>query len=117
MFQSSFELTGYITSDYVIIIRFSISKFQSSFELTGYITTSSSITLSVIDIVSKLFRAYGLYNNIKLYIVDKYYEIVSKLFRAYGLYNTKGEKLWKTQKKFQSSFELTGYITTRYRSL
>ena len=36
-FQSSFELTGYITS----VLRMSLkpfSKFQSSFELTGYIT-------------------------------------------------------------------------------
>ena len=60
--------------------------FQSSFELTGYITLSLS-TLSVLGIgVSKLFRAYGLYNSIKDEVVNMIY-------------------------KFQSSFELTGYIT------
>ena len=36
--------------------------------------------------VSKLFRAYGLYNNEKESSVDEDEE-VSKLFRAYGLYN------------------------------
>ena len=37
---------------------------------------------------------------------------VSKLFRAYGLYNNMYEAL-ETYKsiQFQSSFELTGYIT------
>ena len=59
-FQSSFELTGYIT----IIAKdekASELMFQSSFELTGYITM-----LHIKDwmrtLVSKLFRAYGLYN-------------------------------------------------------
>ena len=37
---------------------------------------------------------------------------VSKLFRAYGLYNKIKEHLsGKIELKFQSSFELTGYIT------
>ena len=62
--------------------------FQSSFELTGYITAEfpkiSSLSLSV----SKLFRAYGLYN------------VNLGPFAALG-------------SPFQSSFELTGYITTR----
>ena len=61
MFQSSFELTGYITTmefmsdviDYV---------FQSSFELTGYITGLRSNIEAIMDCVSKLFRAYRLYN-------------------------------------------------------
>ena len=61
--------------------------FQSSFELTGYITvgdTSYKIT------------------NIK----------VSKLFRAYRLYNWIDEsEIVKAAAEFQSSFELTGYIT------
>ena len=35
--------------------------FQSSFELTGYITTMAGRFINV-NIVSKLFRAYGLYN-------------------------------------------------------
>ena len=62
-FQSSFELTGYITilpswwrTDYFV-------SFQSSFELTGYITLSISLIIATVAmIVSKLFRAYGLYN-------------------------------------------------------
>ena len=41
---------------------------------------------SISLIVSKLFRAYGLYNNIKKIKKIKCL-IVSKLFRAYGLYN------------------------------
>ena len=38
MFQSSFELTGYITSSVESGLDTSIIMFQSSFELTGYIT-------------------------------------------------------------------------------
>ena len=38
MFQSSFELTGYITSLVGSSITLAIGMFQSSFELTGYIT-------------------------------------------------------------------------------
>ena len=37
-------------------------------------------------IVSKLFRAYRLYND-KIGDENKLSNIVSKLFRAYGLYN------------------------------
>ena len=36
-FQSSFELTGYITEE-VLYGTFMVNTFQSSFELTGYIT-------------------------------------------------------------------------------
>ena len=85
-------------------------KFQSSFELMGYITFSGGIIVRA-DFVSKLFRAYGLYNTnnessnsgatIKFqssfelmgYItaIDSFLSSpssnVSKLFRAYGLYN------------------------------
>ena len=38
MFQSSFELTGYITYE-EMHISFDDDRFQSSFELTGYITS------------------------------------------------------------------------------
>ena len=39
--------------------------------------------------------------------------LVSKLFRAYGLYNKDIEAAQELfTKRFQSSFELTGYITT-----
>ena len=60
--------------------------FQSSFELTGYITSWCSMWYCIHSDVSKLFRAYGLYNE---YIIRTYYDMdsVSKLFRAYGLYN------------------------------
>ena len=37
-------------------------------------------------IVSKLFRAYGLYNYL-IFVVMGIFQEVSKLFRAYGLYN------------------------------
>ena len=108
MFQSSFELTGYITSDtecpevdtivsklfgayrlYNVAIDVRCEKanvFQSSFELTGYITADDLIRQGMTFEVSKLFRAYRLYN---CYII--------------GCIST---RIW-----FQSSFELTGYIT------
>ena len=38
MFQSSFELTGYITKSKINILCLISLRFQSSFELTGYIT-------------------------------------------------------------------------------
>ena len=37
---------------------------------------------------------------------------VSKLFRAYGLYNSYQQDVYEENIKFQSSFELTGYITS-----
>ena len=39
-FQSSFELTGYITNT-TILVEDGLFRFQSSFELTGYITSNS----------------------------------------------------------------------------
>ena len=88
-----------------------LKLFQSSFELTGYITTKIHSLKILQKKVSKLFRAYRLYNWLSLQVV-KQIKIVSKLFRAYRLYN----KLLKRPEegkilKFQSSFELTGYIT------
>ena len=61
-------------------------EFQSSFELTGYITKYYDVRKIYSNWVSKLFRAYGLYN----IIVDKEGLVIGM---------------------FQSSFELTGYIT------
>ena len=86
MFQSSFELTGYITPINTKI-KYSKYKFQSSFELTGYITFTATPFEADDKVVSKLFRAYGLYND--------------------GLSNFKD----LMYDPFQSSFELTGYIT------
>ena len=60
--------------------------FQSSFELTGYIT---------------LWAIYSI----------EELKTVSKLFRAYGLYNDEPDGPLDISKRFQSSFELTGYIT------
>ena len=60
--------------------------FQSSFELTSYITDGVPKDSATIDVVSKLFRAYELYNNIHT-TKSKYTLRVSKLFRAYELYN------------------------------
>ena len=42
--------------------------FQSSFELTGYITSISEPESNVFDEVSKLFRAYGLYNSLIIHL-------------------------------------------------
>ena len=85
-FQSSFELTGYITKTWNYYLP-DKEMFQSSFELTGYITNRASAKkIATLTAVSKLFRAYGLYN--------------SSMLAA--LMNVDG---------FQSSFELTGYIT------
>ena len=39
-------------------------------------------------------------------------DMVSKLFRAYGLYNVKSSNKIMDKSMFQSSFELTGYITS-----
>ena len=85
-FQSSFELTGYITMLSMITEQL-ILWFQSSFELTGYITCSVLVCIHHRRGVSKLFRAYVLYN----------YEGIE----GYG----------NLSDAFQSSFELTGYIT------
>ena len=133
-FQSSFELTGYIT-EAINAKGIDKKRFQSSFELTGYITGVSMRIIMPTQEVSKLFRAYGLYNKVLnglsadlILVFQSSFELtgyitgwfipsppdiirVSKLFRAYGLYNyTVGDTciafLW-----FQSSFELTGYIT------
>ena len=61
-FQSSFELTGYITIN-PMQAPSTPQKFQSSFELTGYITQQPMIPMVNPIPVSKLFRAYRLYNN------------------------------------------------------
>ena len=66
-------------------------KFQSSFELTSYITKNLSSSVQLQQ-VSKLFRAYELYNTNpegeKIYLI-----LVSKLFRAYELYNMEEEAM------------------------
>ena len=62
-----------------------LKEFQSSFELTGYITAERRS--------------------------DKERRLVSKLFRAYGLYNIILSSIKNFSKLFQSSFELMGYIT------
>ena len=62
-FQSSFELTGYITNQPMGGYGMA-PQFQSSFELTGYITVQVDMLGDPGKIVSKLFRAYGLYNKI-----------------------------------------------------
>ena len=62
-------------------------------------------------IVSKFFRAYGLYNKVDDIDFGTIPQSVSKFFRAYGLYNLKQNLMLDHQRVFQSSFELTGYIT------
>ena len=63
-----------------------LNGFQSSFELTSYITKRQSVLASALADVSKLFRAYELYN------------LFPRLKAMVGC-------------EFQSSFELTSYIT------
>ena len=76
--------------------------FQSSFELTGYITITNEGISVEIPKVSKLFRAYGLYNSTRL---KKRFDLfVSKLFRAYGLYNC-------------LKLKLSGTITRSFKAL
>ena len=65
--------------------------------------------------VSKLFRAYGLYNYRKLFNDRNPSRDVSKLFRAYGLYDKQVGLVSTTIMRLQSSFELTGYITSKCR--
>ena len=85
--------------------------FQSSFELTGYITVPYRLLQQKILEVSKLFRAYGLYNILSRTVSEEQLIGVSKLFRAYGLYNKVLRYMDAIKDEFQSSFELTGYIT------
>ena len=61
-------------------------------------------------LVSKLFRAYRLYN-VTFDLVEMMLFGVSKLFRAYRLYNGVTINRENDVFMFQSSFELTGYIT------
>ena len=88
------------------------NEFQSSFELTGYITTSNCfLTYFTLTSVSKLFRAYGLYNDkyevsaVTGFSFQSSFELTGYItaIKDYDLVNA---SLW-----FQSSFELTGYIT------
>ena len=77
----------------------------------GYITSTYIRFCEDNESVSKLFRAYGLYNR-RYYSVSIVIKKVSKLFRAYGLYNNKRRvKVKGKYTLFQSSFELMGYIT------
>ena len=84
-FQSSFELTGYITREFDDYLTDVQKGFQSSFELTGYITVSCTDHVSYVKVFQSSFELTGYItknincNNILVY--------VSKLFRAYGLYN------------------------------
>ena len=66
--------------------------------------------------VSKLFRAYELYN-VTDTSVSEAYLVVSKLFRAYELYNNVKHADGFIKYQFQSSFELTSYITKHQSGL
>ena len=79
-----------------------LRMFQSSFELTGYITRCYRKDYHVNRTVSKLFRAYGLYNS-HVDKDDKNQTVtVSKLFRAYGLYNEALERSYQFPNAFVS---------------
>ena len=65
--------------------NFNFDEISKLFRAYGlYNEGESMINLAVV--VSKLFRAYGLYNII-ISKVSIRLNLVSKLFRAYGLYN------------------------------
>ena len=88
-------------------------RLQSSFELTGYITTVVSGALLVSLIVSKLFRAYRLYNDI-LVTRTKGHTVFQSSFELTGyITSIRGEVPEGYFKQFQSSFEPTCYITHR----
>ena len=89
-----------------------LNGFQSSFELTSYITKRQSVLASALADVSKLFRAYELYNDFIWYFSISC-RCVSKLFRAYELYNLFPRLKAMVGCEFQSSFELTSYITNK----
>ena len=83
-FQSSFELTGYITQ-LIITVTPTIVKFQSSFELTGYITWASRGKGIWVSGFQSSFELTGYITIIQK--IRRNQREVSKLFRAYGLYN------------------------------
>ena len=55
----------------------------------GYITVAKHVVKAAGIFVSKLFRAYGLYNQKEIFMELEFTYEVSKLFRAYGLYNSR----------------------------
>ena len=83
--------------------------FQSSFELTGYITLYSC-GVNYYQKVSKLFRAYRLYN--KYNFKDRgLVGVFQSSFELTGYITNPDAKIKLIPDSFQSSFELTGYIT------
>ena len=67
LFQSSFELTGYIT---ILSMISSIGSgvFQSSFELTGYITDSKMLAINNLSVFQSSFELTG--------YITKYFDMV-----------------------------------------
>ena len=84
--------------------------FQSSFELMGYITITVYMMMCHHGIVSKLFRAYGLYNGVND-DAGKGYLWFQSSFELMGYITLKECIEEETDYWFQSSFELMGYIT------
>ena len=93
----------------------SLDKFQSSFELTGYITQKWFAVWQTLEWVSKLFRAYGLYNSEILSGVGHESTFQSS-FELTGYITIERRGYHDSMIGFQSSFELTGYITIRSRN-
>ena len=87
-----------------------LQRFQSSFELTGYITYLNSLFIDTANFVSKLFRAYGLYNRSTLSHFEALYVFQSS-FELTGYITRTTPNVPTDPSEFQSSFELTGYIT------
>ena len=66
------------------LLFWKVSKLFRAYGLYNEYEVGDAIIMD--GLVSKLFRAYGLYNTIVYAELDLRY-LVSKLFRAYGLYN------------------------------
>ena len=88
-----------------------MDKFQSSFELMGYITLVVSGVAVVAGAVSKLFRAYGLYNPVVEMSYGNPIGLFQSSFELMGYITFDKLSLGLTKVGFQSSFELMGYIT------
>ena len=87
--------------------------FQSSFELTGYITKIHTPIKSILKDVSKLFRAYRLYNADSFETIVGELNGFQSSFELTGYITLYQYQQQLLHLRFQSSFELTGYITAR----
>ena len=77
----------------------------------GYITWQKESNMINLTVVSKLFRAYGLYNNAPLDVKMHLAEFQSSFELMGYITSSRTKEVWEELNSFQSSFELMGYIT------